>query len=250
MATPFNLVSRDAQQALTEFSQEFDAALAVADAEPWSRRFGLYNSSRSIRTTYPIPVSAAGYVERKGDDKLRSLFERSLSMSPKEWVDGVAEKAIVVEAPDFIGWAGEPARIAKEGARHPNRLVAEMLAANPLLAFYADEKLGVASTIRLFASNHPVNIFDSSFLTFDNDHSASAIDSTMLKAAKLRFRQRKGPNGKPMGLRVTHMLVPAAREEEAKDFLESDNLVIAVQNVGATENVQHPAQGYRGAGRG
>mgnify|MGYP001559041765 CR=1 FL=1 len=50
MATPFNLVSRDAQLALTEFSSEFDAALVLADPNPWSKQFGLTNSSRAIRT--------------------------------------------------------------------------------------------------------------------------------------------------------------------------------------------------------
>jgi phage major head subunit gpT-like protein len=245
MATPYNMVSRDAQQALTEFSSEFDAALALADPLPWSRQFGLYHTSRAIRTTYPIPVSAAGYVERVGDDKLRSLFEKSLSMSPKEWVDGVAEKATIIEAPDFIGWAGEPARIAREAARQPNTLIAAMLEANPLLDLYRHELPGgsVASAVALFAGNHPVNIFDAAFGTFDNDHTAAAIDAAMLTAAKLRFRRRKGPNGKPMGLKLTHLLVPAAREEEAKDFLESDLMVNAILDSGTntqqTSNNRH-----------
>jgi phage major head subunit gpT-like protein len=236
MATPFNLVSRDAQQALTEFSSDFDAALAVADAEPWAQRFGLYNPSRAIQTTYPIPISAAGYVERKGDDKMRALFEKSLSMKPKEWVDGVKAKASIVEAPDFIGWAGEPARIAREAARQPNTLVAAMLEANPLLDLYRHEHPGgsVASTIELFADTHPVNIFDASFSTFSNDSiTGTEIDADLIKSIKLKFRNRLGPNGKKMGLRLTHLLVPAAREEEARDFFESDNLILAVQEGGA-----------------
>jgi hypothetical protein len=239
MVAPYRMVSRDAQVALNEFSTAFDQALAVADPDLWATRFGLANSSRAIRTTYPIPVSAAGYVERSGDDKLRALFERSASMSPVEWVDGVSVKAQIVEAPDFIGWAGEPARIAREGARQPNVQVATMLHANPLLDLYREELPGgsVASTITLFSSSHPVNIFDSDYGVFDNDHLASAIDATMITAAKLRFRKKLAPNGRPMGLRLTHLLVPAAREQEALDFFESDNLILAVQNVGKTENV-------------
>src|SRR6187455_2532562 len=101
MASPYDLVSRDAQLALTEFSSEFDAALALGEVDQWAKSFALVNSSRAIRTTYPIPVSAAGYVLRQGDDKMRSLFEKSISMSPVEWVDGVAELARIIEAPDF-----------------------------------------------------------------------------------------------------------------------------------------------------
>jgi hypothetical protein len=230
MANPFNQVSGEAQRALEEFSTEFDMALAAADPDNlWSRMFGLVNSSRSIKTTYPLPVSSAGYVERKGDNKLRSLFTRAISMSPIEWQDGFAEKAMIVEAPDFIGWGEEPTRIAIEAARQPNVIVADMLETNADLGFYRDEKLGTDLNIALFAGNHPVNVFDDGFGTFDNDHTATAIDATMLKDAQTRFRRKKGTNGKPRGLKVTDMLVPPDRAEEAKDFLESDNLILAVQ---------------------
>ena len=229
MGSTINYVSRDAAAYLTEFSTQFDAALALGEVEPWARTYGLTNSSKAIKTTYPLPVSAAGYVERKGDDKLRALFEKSLSMSPKEWVDGVAELARIIEAPDFIGWASEPARIAKEAQRQPNVLVAALLAANPTLEF--DGKA-------LFAADHPINVFDPAGASFDNDHTyAAGIDATFVSETKARFRKKKGPNGQPMGLRFTHLLLPSAMEEEAKDFFESDILVQAVRNLAATENV-------------
>lgn len=234
MASPYQLVSRDAQQALTEFSQDFDAAYVVADPGSWARDLGLTNSSRAIKTTYPLPISAAGYHEFKGESKFRSLFERSVSMSPKEWQDGVEEQAIRIEAPDFIGWAGEPARIAKEGARQPAKQVAAMLHANPYLALYSEESEGgtTASTIRLFASNHPVNIFDSTKGTFDNDLSITGIDAESISAVKLYFASLLAPNGEPMGLVFDTLLVPAALSEQAKNFFESDNLILAVENAG------------------
>lgn len=239
MTATYDLVSRDAQQALTEFSLAFDTALALGGVELWSKRFGLSNTSKAIKTTYPLPISAAGYVKREGDDRMRSLFERSMSVKTETWQDGVAELAKIIEAPDFIGWGNEPARIALESLRQPNVLVAEMLHANPLLDFYREEFSGgsVASTIRLFANNHPVNVFDTSFGTFDNDHTVTGINAATIAATKLRFRQRKGPNGKPLGLRFTHLLVPAALEEEAKSFFDSDNLVLAIENQAGTENV-------------
>ena len=58
-----------------------------------------------------------------------------------------------------------------------------------------------------------------------------------MEAIKLYFRTLKGPNGKSLGLRFTHLLVPAAREEEARDFFERDMLLEAVTNVAGTENV-------------
>lgn len=239
MGTLYNQVSRDAQIALNDFSSAFDAALALANPDTWAEQYGLPNTSNAIRTTYPLPISAAGYKERSGDDKLRALFERSMSMTNKEWYDGVEAPSDIVEAPDFIGWTTEPQRIALEAQRLPNTLIAAMLAANPLLDLYRYELPGgsVASTIHLFDNSHPVNILDNTFGTFDNDHSFTAIDEAWVAATKLRFRQKKGPNGQPLGLRFDTLLVPSAREDEALDFFEQDTIIDALLNVAGTENV-------------
>jgi len=241
MAVPHNLVSRDAQIALREFSDQFAEALALGDFSQWATMLGYDHVSSSLSTTFPVPISAAGYKRRDGDDKLRRLFERSLSMKTEEWVDGVEELARIVEAPDFIGWMGEPARIATEGMRHPNVLVADVLASNPLLDFYRFESSGgsVASTIRLFASNHPFNVLDSSVGTFDNDidYSAGVIDAALVKTVREHFRSIKGANGRPLGLRLSHFLVTAPWEEEALDFFERDTVIQAIQNVAGSENV-------------
>jgi hypothetical protein len=112
-----------------------------------------------------------------------------------------------------------------------------MLHANPLLDLYTTKLPGgnAASTIRLFAANHPVNILGTVAGVFSNTGLTSTkIDAALLEVIKTKFRKRLAPNGKPMGLRVSHLLVPAALEEQAKGFLESDNLVIAVQNAGGT----------------
>jgi hypothetical protein len=240
MTVPFNLISGDAKRALEVFSTEFDSAFLASDSEAWSAGFGLVNSSDAIRTTYPIPVSAAGYVERKGDDKLRSLYERSLSMTTRTWVDGFMERADIVEAPDFIGWAGEPSRIAREAARLPDLLVAELLEANANLEFYRDAELGSDLGIPLFSSVHPVNIFNTALGTFDNDHTATAIDAAMMAAAFTRFRAKKGSNGKKMRLKPTHMIVPGELEQVAKDFLENDlqRYTILEGGAGSTKNTQ------------
>lgn len=243
MANPFDLVSGDAQRALEVFQTEFYSALESVDAESeWSRMLGLVNSSRNIRTTYPIPVSAAGYVERKGDDPMRSLYERSISMKPKTWTDGIAELASRIEAPDFVAmaWMSEAGRIAREARRHPNILVAEMLHANPNLGFYKDETLGIDAAIPLFSASHKVNIFDDSALTFSNvvlgggaDFAGNSIDQAMFAAVFKRMRSVKSANGKPMRLSPTHMIVHPDYEHPAKDFLESDLMRVAFLEGGA-----------------
>lgn len=244
MATPFNLVSVDAQTALTEFSTEFDTVLSAAEPdELWSRSLGLYNMSRAIRTTYPIPVSAAGYVLREGDDKMRDLYQKSASVTPSQWQDGVTALSTVVEAPDFVGWATEPRRMATEANRHPNSQIAGMLEANPTCEF--DGKA-------LFADDHPVNVFDTSAGDFDNDHAVTVTTAqqavAMIAAMKQRFRERVAPNGKPMGLRLTDLVVPPALEELFRDALENDLLINVIENQAGTENVAAAAGNNRHKG--
>ncbi len=216
MGSEFDLVSRDAQRALEEFAQDFSMALTQPGVEAWARDLGLYKSSRALKTTYPIPVSAAGYSEFKGDLKYRALFEKSLELKPKTWQDGVSELASVIEAPDFIGWTGEPAAMAAAAMSLPNEIIAAALTANDTCW---TEKA-------FFAADHPYNVFDSSIGTFDNDIGASATMTIgNLALAKQYFRDIKAANGKSLGLRMTHLLVPAALEETARDLLERDLIV-------------------------
>lgn len=224
MGSEFDLVSRDAQRALEEFSQDFSATLVQGTGvEQWAKTYGLHKSSRAIKTTFPIPLSAAGYKEFLGDIKYRSLYEKSLSITPKTYQDGVAELASIVEAPDFIGWSAEPAAVAAAADSHLNELVAALLTANPTLEI--DGKA-------MFAADHPFNVVKSSVGTFDNDIAGAGTRFTIanLKTAKAAFRAIKAPNGKPLGLRMTHALFPAAQEEEVKDLLENDMLIQAIED--------------------
>ena len=54
----------------------------------------------------------------------------------------------------------------------------------------------------------------------------------------MSFRAIKAPNGKPMGLKMTHVLAPAAQEETWRDILEKDLIITAVAGTGvaATDN--------------
>lgn len=229
MGSEFDLISRDAQRALEEFSQDFAAALQQTGVEPWARDHGLYKASRALKTTFPIPVSAAGYAEFKGDLKYRALFEKSLELKPKTWQDGVSELASVIEAPDFIGWTSEPAAMAAAAMSLPNEIIAAALEANGACW---DGK-------NFFAGDHPYNVFGEVSGTFDNDITGAGTNVTAanLSIAKQNFRDIKGANGKPLGLRMTHVLAPAAQEETWKELLEQDMVIQAVgSSFGAVDN--------------
>jgi len=257
MGTPYNQVSKTAQRALEEFSDEFRGALALGDVVPWAQQLGLVRTTDALKTTFPIPLDAAGYKEVKGDIKFRTLYHRSLSMKSKEWFDGVEAKAIEVEAPDFVDWAGQPAAMAFEWQRQPNLVVASLLAEasldGPLLDFYRDEDSGTASTIRLFAAGHPYNVLKTGLGTFDNRLSCTIAEiqsGAAFDKINDHFRSILGPNGKPMGLRFSggHILAPSTRENVFKKFLEQDTLIEVIKNATGNDNVAAVTQSnlYKG----
>lgn len=227
MATPYNLVSADAQIRLTEFTDAFAAQLAIGAPSTWGKDFGQVISSNAIKTIAPIPISAAGYKLRQGDDKMRKLYERHTTIMPTEFQDGVNEKAMIIEAPDFIGWGDEPAKIANEAQRHPNVLVAKMLAAQPTLEFDGVPMFGA----------HPVNVLDSSVVTtpgglatFNNLFAAGVVGSAIFSSAIQHFSTVPGPNGRPLGVanRLTHVLVPPPLERKFAEFLNGDLMYSAM----------------------
>lgn len=231
MGVEYNQISQDGQRALEEFSQDFGMALAQSPVEQWAMDRGLSKISRALKTTYPINVHAALYSELKGDIKYRSIFAKSISMVPKTWQDGVAELASIIEAPDFGGWAEQPAAMAMAAQSLPNEIIAELLEANAVQDF--DGKA-------YFASDHPNNVFRTGGNSFDNDFTGAGTKFTAANLAimKASFRALKGPNGKPLGLRMTHCLFPGAMEEEVKDVLEQDMVIQAIGggSFGAVDN--------------
>lgn len=237
MGSEFLLLSRDAQIALNQFSNAFALALTQPGVLPWAEQLGHYHSGK-FRTTFPIPLSAAGYKEFLGDIKYREIFEKSLSLTPKTWQDGVAALASVVEAPDFIGWGQEPAAMAAAGMSLNNEIVAALLEANS-----ATDGEGRArwDGKAFFAGDHPFNLFEPLIGTYDNDITGAGTDPTVenLALAMQNFDTMKAPNGKPLGLRMTHVLHPPSQRNVWKRILEQDMLIQAISggSFGAVDNI-------------
>jgi phage major head subunit gpT-like protein len=220
MGIEFNLVSGDAQLELTELREDFNTAYLqeLTPADEWAKNLGLSFTSGALRTKFPIPVSAAGYLEFKGDVTYRSIFEKSFELVPKTWQDGVSELASIVEAPDFIGWPGQADAMASAARSLPNEIISGLLEANAAHAL---------DGLSFFNASHPVNVLDSALGTFLNTFTGAntAASSTALETAKANLRKIKAANGKPMGLRMTHVLCHPDREETWRNILERDLII-------------------------
>lgn len=233
MGIEFNLISQDAQTRLTEFREDFALAYAqeVTPEDDWARALGLYLASKALKTKFPIPIFAAAYQEFKGDLAYRSVFEKSFELVPKTWQDGVAELASIVEAPDFIGWPGQSEAMASAARALPNEIISAALEANAVHPL---------DNLAFFHASHPVNILDDAKGTFANTFSGAptAASATALETAKTNMRKLKAPNGKPMGLRMTHVMCHPDKEETWRNILERDLLIESngANNFGTVNN--------------
>lgn len=237
---PYTSVSRTTARALEEFDDSFRGALAVAEPDSlWAAQLCLVLSTESLSTTFPIPLSAAGYKEFKGDIKYRHIGERAITVfNDKTWQDGVEIEAKKIERENFLGWSDEPGNMAREWTRLPNTLVAEVLEANPNLELYRDPETKILTARALFATDHPFNLLDASVGTFDNDLAtteADILNGTFFKEIKEYARSIKGPNGKPYGLRATGgtILCNGTREELVDEALKQDTVIKALSDDGA-----------------
>ncbi len=240
-------LSAEAQRALEEFSTEFDAAFVGVEPESqWGVRYGNANTNR-FQKTWTIPVSAAGFRRVSGDGVFRTLAHRAVSLVPELFEDGVEEEKRVIESPEFFGWNQQPANIAVEARRQPNKLVAEMLEANQNLDFYADRKQRLASTIPLFSDSHPVNVFDTSYGTFDNTGTdfSGTFNATLLREVQNYFRTLLQPNGEKFRLSAKKVLVPSERYQEIWEFLRT-NLMLSPALVGGANTQESADNLYRG----
>jgi hypothetical protein len=236
---PYTQTSRTAARALEEFDESFRGALAVAEPEElWAAKHGFILSSDSLKTTFPIPLDAAGYKEFKGEAKYRSLYMRAISIfNDKTWQDGFEEFAAIVESNEFIGWGEQPGNMAKEWSRLPNELVAAVLEANPNLELYRDPDTGTLTSRALFADDHPCNILNSSIGTFDNNIGttvAKIFNGQFFEEIKTYARSIKGPNGKPMRFRADGgmILCNGTREQLLAEALSQDTLIRAIKSDG------------------
>lgn len=245
MTIPYYQISRDAADALRRFDDSMRSALALADVNVWSKELGFGYDAESIKTTFPLPVSAPGFSEWQGDRKFRRLYSRSLSMTTKKYEDGVEELAEIIEAPDFIDWPGEPARMAQEWLRLPNELVVTLLAlganAGPLLDFYRDPDTDTASARRMFATDHPYNVFKTSLGSFNNLSSVTTTvakieNGEFFKDVEDHFTGIKGPNGKDLGLSFLdggRILGSRTYSNSFREILQQDTLIRTVDAAGA-----------------
>jgi len=238
--------SRTATRAVEEFRTDFQNALVLAEPDLWVATIGLVVTGDFFGpVTFPMPIDAAGYHKFKGEMKYRKLYDRSMSFTTEKWQDGVKEVADKVRMLNFLAWSEQPARMALEWKRMPNKVAAAVLESNPLLGLYANPETKAASTRAFFADDHPFNILQPELGSFDNDGTTTVAkirSGEFYEEASQYYAGVNGPNGESLGLTLEggFVLHNLYRQRLVERSLSDETVINAISNAGvpnATANV-------------
>lgn len=220
-------LSRDASAATREFVTDMRMALRSAGTA-WATGIRPFRTTNALRSTFPVNLSEAGYKRAMGEDVFRQLGQKSMSMKLEKWTDGVREQSEVIELTPWHGWGDEPAAMAEQATILPNKVIADLLKNGKTIPSWenpSNEDGSLRSTaIKFFQASHQCNVLKDGVGTYPNLHTATPLTKANVKAMKQAFREIKGPSGDPMGLRLTHILVPPDLEQAAIDIRDKDYL--------------------------
>lgn len=206
-------IAADAEAAVTEYDYHFMESLSAMPAQ-WAEKIARVKDSVKCIQRWPVDLSNPGFTKFQGTSKFRTLSEKFFELVIDQFDDGVMEAAKKVADVDFVGFATQPQKMAKEAKRLVNKLAATALANGNTFACWD-------GTNFFAASGKPFNPLDTDIGTYGNYFTNKALNETNLIDVLKDLATRKAPNGESLGLIGTHLLVPADLYETARILIES-----------------------------
>lgn len=117
-------------------------------------------------------------------------------------------------------------QLAEATKKHPDELIADLLAANPLCF---DGKA-------LFAADHPTYAPVGSTQTYDNDH-ALALTADNFNTVWSTMVSIVGENGRPLKINPQTLFVPPQLKKTALSIMQSTTAAVPIMNVAGNQNV-------------
>lgn len=217
MQTPTNVtgcIDPAGRAFVTQFSAKYLAALDEDAAPwPWADIVSLDTAEEPITEHVVNLQTYSGMRKWEGEREYKEWDYTTFKVEDEKF-----ERSIRIAVDDFVSkkfgkYSQIPAELAMAVKALPKHLL-EYCLINGDSASLVKAYDGLA----LFATNHKVNPKGASgSATFSNlftGGSALPFNDTSLKAVRKIFREMKGPNGQPMGLRLTHVLVGPEHEDE------------------------------------
>lgn len=211
------------QAAIREFSDRFIAALGAAKADGWADALGALIPTSAPMITFPVSQLRTQYTRTTGEDRSKSLGEKSFDVKAEEFDDGFEAPLLDLFQKVFAyrRWKEAPGRLimAEEQFRHDNiAALLETGQSNPCV----DGK-------NFFATDHPANLFDPSAGTYSNYNAAglNVVSVVNLEAEVTSMMQVKDENGRLLGVKPDTILCPVQKSEPLKNLLKKELIASA-----------------------
>lgn len=212
-------VPLDAQAAVIEYDAKFAQALQ-GYPEPIGLKYAYKSTGASLIRRFHLPLDAAGYEQFKGTLPFRQLSQKFFDVTIEKWADGVAEDADLVEAVDFNGFSTQPEVMARNAKMFPDDKLAEIINTGESIAL-----TWAGSGVNFLDTAHPVSLIGGgapgTFQNFWSNTDLTEPNVTLLLTALL---ERKGANGRSLGLKGLELLLPTALYEKGRRLVEVPTL--------------------------
>lgn len=183
--------------------------------EVWYEKLCTIRSSGTSQNTYAWMGQLPMMREWVGPRVIERLSLHGYTIVNRDFEKTVALPQNMVEDDTYGSLEPVVQELGYAARKNPDVIVREAIEDNPECF---DGKA-------FFAANHPVDLYDSSKGTYGNLHKSHALTPENFAKGMVAMRKVKGPSGLPLGVRPSHIIVPAALVPVARRIVKADRMV-------------------------
>jgi hypothetical protein len=217
MANPLytsDVLPSDSLAALRAFDDRYIASIGAAAAPTWSD-IGDVIPTNAPMVTFPISALSLKYQQADGENRFRSLLNKSFDIKAQEFTTGMEGRLLDILSHTFAyrNWLQGPARMLIAESRFRNRQIAALLEAGTTTNW--------VDGVPFFSAAHPSDLTTGGNGTWSNYQStAKDVVSVANIAAEVTIGQGAlDENGEKVGTEFDTILLPTAKYEAAKNLL-------------------------------
>jgi hypothetical protein len=200
--------------ALREFDDRYIASIGAAPAPTWSDMGDLIPTNAPM-VTFPISALSLKYQQFSGENRFKSLLEKSFDLKAQEFDTGIEGKLLDILSKTFAyrNWLQGPARMLIAEGRFRNRSIAALLEAGTSTNW--------VDGVPFFSAAHPSDLSNGSNGTWSNYQSTpkDVISIPNIAAEVTLMQGALDENGEKVGTEPDTILVPTAKYEGTKNLL-------------------------------
>lgn len=214
--------------AFTAFDLKFQEGMGVATPK-WKQIADLIPSATRTQR-YPFLDRLSGGLRKfVSERQIEQLSARAIEVENAEYERTYGIKRIDLQTDQFGIFAPAMRQLGFEASMWPDDLLVAAVQAGITTLTYDNQNF--------FDSSHPIDPDDSSSATQSNNFTTKALTTDNYASVRATMMALKGRDGKPFGVRPTHLLVPPALEQTARTILKAD-IIATVVEAGKTAAAQ------------